>query len=183
MADIKINLLPWRDERRELQKQEFIKILAVFAVIGVLIVVVFHQYFSMSIDTQNKRNAFLTKEIAGLDDKIERIGVLRKKRTELLARMKVIQDLQGNRPIIVRVFDELVRQLAPKVFYTNMRLVGNKLSVIGVADTNSRISTQLRNFDVSEWFKNANVSDISSVSNGSTFVLTVEQTTPKEKKK
>lgn len=183
MADIKINLLPWRDERRELQKQEFIKILAVFAVVGIFILVVFYQYFDMSISTQNKRNKFLTKEIAGLDEKIERIGVLKKEQRELLARMKVIQDLQGNRPIIVRVFDELVRQLAPKVFFTRMKLAGHKLDVIGVADTHTRISTQIRNFDASEWFKNANVSDITSGNKGSVFVLTVEQTTPKEAKK
>jgi type IV pilus assembly protein PilN len=100
--------------------------------------------------------------------------------------MKVIQDLQGNRPIIVRIFDELVRQLAPKVFYTQMKLTGKKLNVVGVADSNNRISTQLRNFDESDWFVKPNVSAITADrqrgDQAARFSLTVEQTTPKKAK-
>ncbi|MGV0034960.1 MAG: PilN domain-containing protein [Candidatus Azotimanducaceae bacterium WSBS_2022_MAG_OTU7] len=58
--------------------------------------------------------------------------------------MKVIQELQGNRPIIVRVFDELARQLAPRVFFTSLQMQAQSLAIQGVAESNNRISKQLR---------------------------------------
>ena len=98
--------------------------------------------------------------------------------------MKVIQELQGNRPIIVRVFDELARSLAPRVFYRSLEMEGSALSINGVAESNNRISNQLRNFSESDWFERPNVSEINAAPamgpQASQFSLTVSQTTPKK---
>ncbi|MEK9824218.1 MAG: pilus assembly protein PilN, partial [Gammaproteobacteria bacterium] len=113
--DIRINLLPWREELREQKKQEFLQItVGVLAVAG-LIVFGVDRYYNAAIDNQTARNNFLKREISVLEERIAEIQLLQQKRNQLLARMKVIQELQGNRPIIVRVFDELARQLAPRV--------------------------------------------------------------------
>ncbi|MDH5738567.1 MAG: PilN domain-containing protein [Gammaproteobacteria bacterium] len=185
MSDIRINLLPWRDERREQLKQEFLKVLIMFVFAAIFVLVVLFQFYSISIDTQNERNALLQKEIKVMDEMIEEIGLLKKKKEELLARMRVIQDLQGNRPIIVRIFDQIVRQLAEKVFYTSMTYNGKTIDLVGVADSNNRISTQLRNFEESEWFAKPNVSvivaDPKRGPQASRFTLRVEQVTPKKK--
>lgn len=186
MSDIRINLLPWRDERREHLKQEFLQVLFVFAAVAVFIIVVFDRYYNITIDTQNDRNTYMRKEINVLDDKIAEIKVLQAKKMELLARMKVIQDLQGNRPVIVRVFDEIVRQLAPKVFYQSMDFKGDALNIMGIADSNNRISTQLRNFEESEWFQKPSVSaitaDLKRGPQAMRFALKVIQTAPKKAK-
>lgn len=182
MADIKINLLPWRDQRREERKKEFINILVgVVALAGALIFGV-DRYYNASIDSQTSRNSYLTKEIAVLEGRIGEIQQLQQKRQELLARMQVIQALQGNRPIIVRVFDELARKLADRVFYTHLKLANNRINIQGVAESNNRISSQLRNFDESEWFKNPNVTAINATPQfgpqAASFQLIVEQDTP-----
>lgn len=185
MSDIRINLLPWRLERREQLKQEFIQVLFIFAMGAAFILIVFDRYYNLNIDTQKDRNTYLQKEITTLDAKIARIQELQSQKRELLARMRVIQDLQGNRPVIVRVFDEIVRQLAPKVFYTSMVFNGTKLAIVGVADSNNRISTQLRNFDESDWFEKPNVSVITADPKrgpqAARFSLAVQQTAPKKK--
>ena len=67
------------------------------------------RFYASSIDLQTARNGFLQTEIGLLEERIDTIKLLQQKRNELLSRMKVIQELQGNRPIIVRVFDELAR--------------------------------------------------------------------------
>ena len=181
--DIRINLLPWREELREEKKQQFLQItIAVLAVAG-LIVFGVDRYYNLSIDNQNERNNFLKKEISVLEERIAEIQLLQQKRNELLARMRVIQDLQGNRPIIVRVFDELARQLAPRVFFNSMGMIGNEIAIRGVAESNNRISNQLRNFSESEWFDRPNVTAITANDEfgpqASEFSLTVVQSTPK----
>lgn len=181
--DIKINLLPWREELREQKKQEFIQITLAVLIVAGLIVFGVDRYYNAAIDNQTARNNFMQQEIAVLEERIAEIQQLQQKRNELLARMKVIQDLQGNRPIIVRVFDEMARQLAPRVFFNALTMKGQKVDIRGVAESNNRISNQLRNFSESEWFERPNVTAIKANETygpqASEFSLTVEQTTPK----
>lgn len=181
--DIQINLLPWREELREQKKQEFIQVLVGVLLVAGVIVFGFDRFYNNAIDVQNSRNNFLTKEIEVLEGRIAEIKLLQQKRNELLSRMQVIQELQGNRPIIVRVFDELARKLADRVFYQNLTLRGKSLQISGVAESNNRISSQLRNFDESEWFSKPNVTAINADQSygpqASRFSLQVEQSTPK----
>jgi type IV pilus assembly protein PilN len=182
MADIKINLLPWREELREERKQEFLKVLGGVALIGALVVFAGMQFYDREIETQKDRNGFLTAEIKLLEARIAEIKQLQQKRNELLARMKVIQELQGNRPVIVRLFDELARRLSDKVYFTSLSYRGKSISIDGVAESNNRISSQLRNFDESTWFDKPNVTGIvadpSAGSQASRFKLEVLQGTP-----
>ena len=184
MADIKINLLPWREELREEKKQEFVRVLVGVVIVAAGIIFVIDRFYNGEIDGQVARNKFLGDEIKVLEDKIEEINNLQTQRNQLLARMRVIQDLQGNRPVIVRVFDELARNLTDDVFYTRVVLKGVHLNVSGVAESHNRISSQLRNFDESIWFTKPNVTEIQADTNygpqASQFKLTVDQTTPKE---
>jgi type IV pilus assembly protein PilN len=182
MADIKINLLPWRAARREERKKEFLNILlGVVFVAGGLVFTV-DRYYNAEIEEQQARNTYLSEKIKVLEQRIAEIQLLQSKRNQLLSRMKVIQSLQGNRPIIVRVFDELARQLADRVFFTQLQMKGVTLDIVGVAESNTRISNQLRNFSNSDWFDKPNVKGITADPNygpqASQFQLTVEQTTP-----
>lgn len=182
MADIKINLLPWREERREAKKKEFINVLVGVLLLGGVIVGGVDRFYVAAIDTQSSRNKFLGQEIKVLEGRIDEIKLLQQKKNELLSRMKVIQELQGNRPIIVRLFDELARQLAPRVFFTDLILVAKELKIQGIAESNNRISSQLRNLSESSWFSKPNVTAINADPNygpqASQFSLVVEQSTP-----
>ena len=100
--------------------------------------------------------------------------------------MQVIQELQGNRPIIVRVFDELVQTLAKGVHFNQIDMIGPNLSIQGTAESNNRISALMRNIDSSEWFADPNLKSIKEDpqnanygSQASTFDLTFSQVNPK----
>ncbi|MBT3428160.1 MAG: pilus assembly protein PilN [Gammaproteobacteria bacterium] len=185
MADIKINLLPWRQRVREEQQRQFINIIAGLMVLAVLCLVLLWQYYGNRISDQEARNRILTSELSVLENKIEEIRLLQLKRKELLDRMKVIQELQGNRPVMVRLFDELARQLAARVFFDEVRMTGETIFVSGVAEDNNRISNQLRNFSTSDWFVHPNVTKIDADDRygplASRFSLSVMRSSPKQK--
>jgi type IV pilus assembly protein PilN len=182
MSDIKINLLPWREELREEKKKEFINVIAGVVFVAAAIIFAVDRYYNGSIDNQTARNDFISAEISTLEQRIAEIQALQRQRAELLARMKVIQELQGNRPIIVRLFDELARKLSDRVFFTSLTFKGAELDIRGIAESNNRISSQLRNFEESQWFTGSNVTEINADQNfgptASQFSLSVEQTTP-----
>lgn len=156
----KINLLPWRQELRKQRQQEFIAINAAVALTAAAIVMFFHILVSGQLSDQEERKAYIQSEIATLDGQIKQIDDLQKRKEELLARMKVIQDLQGRRPVIVRVFDEMVRSVPDKVYLTLVERKGDKFNIEGFAESNNQVSSFLRNLNASTWFKNPVLSEV-----------------------
>ena len=77
--------------------------------------------------------------------------------------MNVITDLQGTRPVIVRIFDELVKTLPEGVYYESLVRVDNTISIEGIAESYARITELLRRLDDSDWFQESDLDDISAV--------------------
>lgn len=174
-----INLLPWREERRKARQREFIAMLVGAAIIGAAIYWLWSQSITSAINNQTARNQFIEQNIAKLDQQIKEIQELEKQRTELIARMKVIQDLQGNRPSVVHVFDQLVRTLPDGVYYTSVTRKGDDLTINGVAENNNQISNLMRNLANSPWFEAPNLKTVTAKSeNANLFTLTVKQSAP-----
>ena len=71
MADIKINLLPWREERREERKKEFLNVLLGIVFIAGGLVLAIDRYYSGEIEGQQARNTYLTEKIAVLEERIQ----------------------------------------------------------------------------------------------------------------
>ena len=93
----RINLLPWRAERRKQRQQEFISMLGLAGVAGVLIGFLIIMYYNGQITGQTRRNDLLRSEITAVEAKIKEIEELDKKKDRLLARKKVIEELQATR--------------------------------------------------------------------------------------
>lgn len=178
----RINLLPWREERRQERRKEFLIISALVALVGVLIIVLTEFVISSQIDNQQSRNAYLQQHISQLNRQVKEIKDLEKRRQDLLERMKIIQDLQGKRPLIVRLFDEQVRTLPDGVFFRSLKRNEDKIVVDGVAESNNRISSLMRNLDGSDWFSDPNLTAVSAASQygeqASSFSLGFKVTSP-----
>ena len=156
----KINLLPWRQELKKQRQQEFLTINAAVAITAAAIVMFFHIIVSGQLSDQEERKAFIQSEIATLDGQIKQIDELQTRKDELLARMKVIQDLQGRRPVIVRVFDEMARTVPDKVYLASFQRTSDTFAVEGFAESNTQVSGLLRNLNASTWFKNPALSNV-----------------------
>ncbi|TPG77469.1 PilN domain-containing protein [Pseudomonas arsenicoxydans] len=179
----RINLLPWREELREERRKRFL-----LALIGVVLcsvggVLVADQLISGAIDRQAARNAYIGKQIAVVDERIAQISDLKARRQQLVERMRIIQDLQGNRSISGRIFDQLARSLPDGVYFTEVKMVGKTLSITGAAESNNRVSDLMRNLDASDWFDAPSLTEVKATTAGqldqaNVFQLTVRQTQP-----
>lgn len=179
----RINLLPWREVRREELKRAFLTILGLVAAMAVMLLVLGDRIESGRIDNQKARNDYITKNIRELDKQVEEIKDLQRKRNQLIDRMRVIQELQGNRPIIVRVLDQLVRTVPDGVFYTSVSARDSRLTIDGVAESNNRVSSLMRRLDSSDWLKDPNLDSVRAAPDfgeqANTFDLTVQVDLPK----
>lgn len=178
----KINLLPWRQAYREEKKREFLGI-----IFGVGLVAAFGAYLwvtsvQSAIENQNARNQLLNQEIAKLDAQVKEISEIKKVRDDLLARIKVITDLEGTRPVIVRYFDELARAIPDGVWVINVERKGNVMSIEGTAESYNRVASFMRNLEASDWYASPNLSSVQAApdegEDASTFKMTVETSAP-----
>ena len=147
----RINLLPWREEQRKQKQQEFGVTAVSSVVIAGLIVLLAHFHVNGLIDNQNQRNVYLEGEINILNKRIGRIRELEAMKDNLLARMNVIQELQGSRPESVHLMDELVRTLPDGVHLKKFQQKVKALTMTGIAESNARVSDYMREIDSSEW--------------------------------
>lgn len=147
----RINLLPWREERRKLRNRESSTLFGVTAAAAILIVFgIIYQYNQM-IANQVARNQLLEQEIVKVDEKIKEIEALEKTRSKLLARKQIIEQLQGSRSIMVHLFDDLVRTIPEGVRLSTIKQAGDVLTLEGFAESNARVSEYMRSLDASQW--------------------------------
>lgn len=177
----KINLLPWREERRREQRAEYLIILGATAAAALAVWGLIHFHYSERIEYQRERNNYLTEEIRKLDKQIKEIEELEKERARLIARMKAIEALQTSRPLIVHLFDELVTTLPEGLYLREITQKGTSVTVKGVAESNARVSNFMRNIEASDWLKNPRLEIIQATSErgSANFTLVAEQVVPK----
>jgi type IV pilus assembly protein PilN len=153
----RINLLPWRAERRKQREREFYIQLGLAFGAALVVLIGWSLWMDARIDNQNERNSYLTSEIKQLDDRIEKIKDLEKVRADLLQRKQIIEELQANRSQMVHLFDELVKTIPASARLSGMKQSGDSMSLDGVAQSNSSVAEYMRNVEASPWMGHADL--------------------------
>jgi len=160
---IRINLLPHREQARQERQRQFVSLAIGLAVLGLAVVGLVHVIMASRIDNQEGRNQLLKSEIAKLDEQIKEIDKLREQTQALLARKQVVETLQTNRTEAVHLLDQMVRQLPDGIYLRSVKQVDTKVTMIGYAQSNARVSTLMRNIESSPWLQQPELVEIKSV--------------------
>lgn len=142
---ILINLLPHREAKRRARKRAFFVGLGAAAIGGLAVVGVWYSVLQQMTAVQVSRNEFLQAEITKLEAQIKDIATLRAEIEALKARQKAVEDLQTDRNTPVHLLDELVKQVPEGVYLTSIKQTDRSVAVVGIAQTNERVSELLRN--------------------------------------
>ena len=164
----RINLLPWRTELRQKRKKEFLTALLGAVLVAGLLVYVSKLGVQARTSGQLRRNDILTQEIATLDKQIAEIKGLENQKERLLARMRVIDQLQRARPEVVHLFDELVNAMPEGVSLTQITQANNRVDLSGTAQSSSRVSALMKNIDSSKWLTDPRLDVVSGATQGAT---------------
>jgi len=151
---IRVNLLPWRAERRKAQRKHLAFLAGGVSAIAVGLGILVHLGIASTIAIQEGRNQYLKNENARLDKEIAEIKKLREEIAALLARKQVIERLQADRSQVVNLLDQLVRQTPDGVYLKSLKQTGVKVNVTGYAQSNARVSTLMRNLASSPYLEN-----------------------------
>lgn len=160
---IRVNLLPHRQIRREARQREFGLMSLFSAIAAAFIIFLGYTFINAKIDAQMERNARLDAAIVKLDKEIADIKDLKDQISTMLERKQVVENLQTNRSQAVVILDELSRQLPEGMYLKNIKQQGGLISIEGVADTNARVATLVRNLTTSNWMESPSLVEIKAV--------------------
>lgn len=155
-----INLLPWREQKREQEKKLFTTMLLTGVVIAAVIVFLINSYATHLVNNQTVRNQTLQKEITSLDDQITEIKSLKQIREGLISRMSIVQNLQSTRTLMVHLFDELIKVIPAGVYVTKLERQNDVVSLWGYSESNTNISILMRNIESNAWIQTPVLTEI-----------------------
>lgn len=153
----RINLLPWRDDRRQIRKREFWTQMAVAAGVSAVAVYGGMMFMDAQLESQQERNTYLTQQIAELDKKIVDIKDLEKRRDKLLKKKEIIENLQADRALTVHLFEQLAKTIPDGVVLTNVKQTADTIQLDGKVQSESRVAQYMRNLDDSPFLKDADL--------------------------
>lgn len=163
---IRINLLPHREEKRKARRQQFYATSGLISILCALIWFLGYGIINGYIGTQSNKNAFLKSQIADLDKDIEEIKRLKEQTDALLSRKRIIESLQANRAETVHLFNELARQIPEGTYLKSIKQTAGTVNLVGYAQSNSRVSTMMRNLEASPLLERPDLVEIQSVNVG-----------------
>ena len=161
----RINLLPWREEKRRERQRQFMSSLMLTSVLGVVIVFFVGFVFDQKISHQTARNQLVQKEIRALEVRIKRIEELERTRARLISRKTVIERLQASRSTTVELLDKLARSIPVGVTLVTIRQQGANLVLMGTSQSNARVSAYLRELETNDLFLNPQLDYVRSARN------------------
>ena len=148
----RINLLPWREEKRKERQRQFMSSLLLTAILGVVLVFAVGFVYDQKISHQQSRNEMVQREIKALEVRIKRIEELERTRARLISRKQVIERLQASRSTTVELLDQLAKSIPVGVTLATIRQQGSVMTLIGTSQSNARVSAYLRQLAINELF-------------------------------
>lgn len=149
---IRVNLLPVKEAQRAIGRRQQLSVALLSVSVALLVMVIPYVL-------QGRHIAKLDGDIAQLSAEIQRYNVqtrevhdLEKKRSELQAKLKVIEDLKQKRVGPVRMLEDLGSATPQKLWLVNFNEANGQATITGMALDNQTIAAFMRALQSSPYF-------------------------------
>jgi type IV pilus assembly protein PilN len=132
-------------------------------VLAVLVVYGMNAQVLKLIEVQTHKNLRLKEAIKQLNQQVKDTNRLQSQYKTTLARVNKITGVLNHRVDGVHLFDELIRVIPSAVYLTELERTKGLVMVSGSADSNTAISTMMRNIELNPWFHQARLTEIKKV--------------------
>lgn len=131
----RINLLPWREELKNIRNRLFFTIAGAAVFMGIVVVYMVHLAISYRIGVENANIDYLNKELLAIKKQISQIQGLQESKENLLSRMRIIQALQEDRSSIVKLLDIVPRVVPESIYLLSLTRTDNSAANMAGPDS------------------------------------------------
>jgi type IV pilus assembly protein PilN len=151
---IRINLLPVKALRAEVERRREIIIGSTVLAVVVVLLVGIHGYRSYQLSQLQTDLTTLRNELQALNVKIKEVGDLQVKIKDLRGKNKIIEDLNRKKSGPVLVMESLSNSTPGSLWLTDLRESGGNVTMNGLAVDNQTIADFLKSIAASKYFNN-----------------------------
>lgn len=141
---IDINLLAWREARREKHTRRFYVFMLLLLIVGITLSGVVAYVYQRALAVQEQRNAHIAAHIERFDHEIAEAEHYVAKVEQLSQQLNQFRHLFEERIYTPQLFNALASSLAEGVTYRRLEREDHQVSVSAVADNERQVSEQLR---------------------------------------
>ena len=176
---ININLLPWREERREKRTRAFYGVMLLMLLLGGALAYGVSYFYQQELVAQQQRNAYITSHTERLNREIADVQRYQTDAEQLNEQLQLFQTLHHERINTVQLFNDLAASVAQGVVYQRLSRSGERVSLSAVAGSERQVSEQLRQIANMPGLGVPVLSEVASGQNASerTFQFEVVQST------
>ncbi|WP_026960140.1 MULTISPECIES: PilN domain-containing protein [Aliagarivorans] len=156
----KINLLPWREERKAKRKQQFWLSFGLSVMLTVVALAGVQFYINGLQKAQSARNQYLDTQIVILDAQIGEIRAIKARKQALEERIALIERLQLRRNLPTKMFNQLPLITPEGVYLDELSYAGLNLALDGMSEANYRVASFMRNIEQRSWLAVPQISSI-----------------------
>jgi type IV pilus assembly protein PilN len=149
---IRINLLPVREAQRALGRRNQMAVAALSIIVALLVTVVPYVLQERQLNNVDGQIDQLRNEITKFNDQTREVRDLDKKKADLLAKLKVIEDLKTKRVGPVRILEDLSAAAPEKLWLLDFNDVNAQATITGMALDNQTIAAFMRKLQSSSYF-------------------------------
>lgn len=150
-AVVKINLLPWREQRRIDNKKSFFR----NCVISFLIVVSIFILWFVLLKHQLSKQDFYNNQ---LKEKITALGIYDRE----IELSRFVREQQRSNAMIVRILTETPQVTPPGIFLISIEYNENNIIFVGKAKNDFLVSSFVSAIERSKWFYKAHLKEITT---------------------
>ena len=176
----KINLLPWRDSLNLTQRIEYRNQLILSALMGLIVIVIFHTYLNTAQNQQLQINSLIKNKSIEIDTKINMLHQLQVLNQLILHKKELVQQLQVSRLETLYLIEEIPALVPEGIFLTLITQNGREINFTGSAESNSQISEFMQAIESSPWLQKPILIEINTnaAKTSYQFSLSASQETP-----
>jgi len=160
---IRINLIPYRTERRQYQIAQHLTVVFGVIIAASLLVLGVHTFASLQLADLKEETMLLQKQNQDLKQKIGKIENLDHLRADVERKLKIVDRLQEGRFHSLKTLNEIAAVIPENVWLDNISDQGGSLVLTGLAESNKAVAIFMRKLDQSLMFSDVRLDVISRV--------------------
>ena len=157
---IKINLLPYREEKKRQLIKTQLSLAGLFLVPSILLIIILLILISTIISNTNTQIVEVKAEIKKQKVSLDEINTFKKEKETLKNKMQVIEKLEKGKYGPVHIIDHLAINLPGRIWLTKIDQKSMSMTIDGKALDNISISEYMVNLSKSDYFKSVDLNKI-----------------------
>lgn len=149
---LNLNLLPWREQTRQLQQRRFNRWLFAGIFAAILAILSWQQYLTRLITDQARLNSNLNQRSQSLELKVNLIRQVKQQQQQLQIKLKDFLHLAAQRKQTTVLYETLVTIIPPMSYITHIKQIDDQVTMSGNTKYAANIALLMQNIMHSKQF-------------------------------